>query len=66
MRDEAAWPPAETNHPFPARGLAKNTGLGFDVVRPLLASADRETLTALAVRRDLPTDVRARVEASRR
>ncbi|WP_033440991.1 hypothetical protein [Saccharothrix sp. NRRL B-16314] len=56
MRDEAAWPPAETNHPFLARGLAKNTGLGFDVVRPLLASADRETLMTLAVRRDLPPD----------
>jgi hypothetical protein len=56
MRDEAAWPPAETNHPFLARGLAKNTGLGFDVVRPLLAGSDQETLMTLAVRRDLPPD----------
>ncbi|MER5264651.1 hypothetical protein ABTZ99_21510 [Actinosynnema sp. NPDC002837] len=56
MRDEAAWTPTEVTRPFLTRGLAENTGLGFDVVRPLLAGADRQVLMAPAVRRDLPPD----------
>ena len=56
MRDEAAWTPAEATRPFLARGLAKNTGLEFDVVRPLLTAADPLVPLALAARPDLLPD----------
>lgn len=38
------------------RGLAANTGLRFDVVRPLLDSPDRETAWTLAQREDITAE----------